>query len=220
VLTRILTLAAVCAGLIACGDQLPGGGALATSADSVSYIAGYQIGGSLKAQRVPLQEGAFLRGVRDGTSGAEAALTEEQMRSAVTSYQQQMMTAAAAEGEKFLTENAGKEGVTTTASGLQWKVLQSGRGGAKPKATSEATVHYRGSLPDGTPFDSSYGGDPATFRLNEVIPGWTEAVQLMSPGDKYQVWIPSALAYGEQGRPPVIGPNQPLVFEIELISFK
>ena len=134
-------------------------------------------------------------------------------------FQQKRLDSASSEGDKFLAENAKKEGVNTTPSGLQWKALREGKGG-HPKATSTVTVHYKGTLPDGTPFDSSYGGDPVIFPLNRVIAGWTEGVQLMTPGSKSQFWLPSGLGYGEQGSPPAIGPNQPLVFEIELISFK
>ena len=216
---RSLALVAACMGVVACDRMGGGGGNLATSADSVSYVVGFQIGGNMKAQGVPANEGPFMRGLRDAMAGTDPVMTQDQMRLAVMNYQQGQVAAATAEQAKFFAENGTKEGVNTTASGLQWKVITEGKG-PKPKATSEATVHYKGTLTNGTPFDSSYGRDPVSFKLNEVIPGWGEAVQLMSAGAKYQVWIPSALAYGEQGRPPVIGPNAPLMFEIELISFR
>jgi FKBP-type peptidyl-prolyl cis-trans isomerase len=216
---KALALVAACTAVVACDGMGGGGGNLATSADSVSYVVGFQIGGNMKAQGVPANEGPFLRGLRDAMAGATPVMTQDQMRMAVMNYQQGQVTAAAAEQEKFFAENAKAAGVNTTASGLQWKVITEGKG-PKPKATSEATVHYKGTLTNGTPFDSSYGREPATFKLNEVIAGWGEAVQLMSAGAKYQIWIPSELAYGEQGRPPVIGPNAPLMFEIELISFR
>jgi FKBP-type peptidyl-prolyl cis-trans isomerase len=123
-------------------------------------------------------------------------------------------------GEQFLAGNKGKDGVKTTASGLQYKVLKEGTG-PRPQPTSQVTVHYKGTLLDGKQFDSSYDRrEPATFPLNRVIPGWTEGVQLMTVGSKYQFWIPSDLAYGPQGSPPTIPPNSTLVFEVELLSFK
>ena len=116
-------------------------------------------------------------------------------------------------------ENAKQPGVTTTASGLQWKIITVGKG-PHPGPTSSVTVHYKGTLLSGVAFDSSYGGKPVTFPLNRVIPGWTEAVQLMNAGAKYRFWIPAKLGYGQQGSPPAIGPNQALIFEVELVSFK
>jgi FKBP-type peptidyl-prolyl cis-trans isomerases 1 len=121
-------------------------------------------------------------------------------------------------GRQYLEENAKREGVKTTASGLQYEVLQEGNG-KSPKATDTVEVHYKGTLIDGTEFDSSYKrGRPATFPLNAVIPGWTEGVQLMKEGAKYRFAIPSNLAYGERGVPGVIGPNETLVFEVELLK--
>ena len=123
-------------------------------------------------------------------------------------------------GEKFLTENKGKEGVKTTASGLQYKVLKEGSG-KSPAAADTVTCHYRGTLLDGTEFDSSYKrNEPAEFALNRVIPGWTEGVQLMKEGSKYQFFIPSKLAYGTRGAGGVIGPDETLIFEVELLKIK
>jgi FKBP-type peptidyl-prolyl cis-trans isomerase FkpA len=123
-------------------------------------------------------------------------------------------------GEKFLAENKTKEGVKTTASGLQYKVLTEGSG-KKPSATDTVVCHYRGTLLDGTEFDSSYKrNEPAEFPLNRVIPGWTEGVQLMNEGSKFQFFIPSKLAYGEHGAGGVIGPDETLIFEVELIKIK
>jgi FKBP-type peptidyl-prolyl cis-trans isomerase FkpA len=156
-------------------------------------------------------------------SGGTPKFTPEQMREIVTAYQQKLrdssVSANSAESDKFLADNAKKEGVKTSPTGLQWKVLREGKG-AHPKATDTVTVHYKGTLLNGTAFDSSYGGAPVSFPLNRVISGWTEGVQLMSPGAKYQFWLPSKLAYGENGSPPAIGPNQTLVFEVELVSIK
>lgn len=121
-------------------------------------------------------------------------------------------------GEKFLAENGKNPGIVTTASGLQYQVLQEGNG-ASPKATDEVTVHYKGTTIDGKEFDSSYShGAPATFPLNRVIPGWTEGVQLMKEGAKYRFFIPSQLAYGERGAGSRIGPNSALIFDVELIK--
>jgi len=128
-------------------------------------------------------------------------------------------TSNVAAAAKFLPENAKKPGVQTTASGLQWKVIKEGKG-PRPKPTSRVSVHYKGTLLTGEGFDSSYARGPTEFALNEVIPGWTEAVGMMNTGAKYQFWIPAVLAYGERGNPPMIGPNAALIFEVELVSFK
>ncbi|MEQ1559325.1 MAG: FKBP-type peptidyl-prolyl cis-trans isomerase [Methyloglobulus sp.] len=124
-----------------------------------------------------------------------------------------------AAGEKFLAENGKKPTVKTTASGLQYEVLTAGTGKASPAATDKVTVHYKGTSLDGKEFDSSYSrGEPTSFPLNAVIPGWTEGVQLMTEGAKYKFYIPSALAYGENGAGGKIGPNEALIFEVELIK--
>ncbi|MBI4500295.1 MAG: FKBP-type peptidyl-prolyl cis-trans isomerase [Gemmatimonadetes bacterium] len=204
----------------ACGKQTGGGNVnLASAEDSVSYIIGFQIGGTLQQQGAPARPEAFAQGVQDAMNKKPGRFAPEQMRNIVMAFQQKRLDSATGEGDKFLADNAKNEGVKTTPSGLQWKALREGKG-THPKATSTVTVHYKGTLPNGTAFDSSYGGQPVSFPLNRVISGWTEGVQLMTPGSKYQFWLPSNLAYGEQGSPPAIGPNQPLVFEIELISFK
>jgi FKBP-type peptidyl-prolyl cis-trans isomerase len=151
------------------------------------------------------------------------------MQATMQTFQQQVVAAQQAkqkvvgeknktEGETFLAKNKTRAGVKTTASGLQYEVEKEGTG-PNPKATDTVTVNYKGTLMDGTTFDSSYDrGQPATFVLNQVIPGWTEGVQLMKPGGKYKFYIPSSLGYGEQGAGGVIGPNAPLVFEVELVS--
>jgi len=123
------------------------------------------------------------------------------------------------EGIKFLAENKSKPGVVTTSSGLQYKVITQGSG-PKPTKTGSVTVNYKGTLLNGDEFDSSTHNGPATFRLDRVIAGWTEGLQLMSKGAKFQFWIPAALAYGEGGSPPKIGPNATLVFEVELLDIK
>jgi FKBP-type peptidyl-prolyl cis-trans isomerase FkpA/FKBP-type peptidyl-prolyl cis-trans isomerase FklB len=219
---KLVRLGAMFALIAACGKSVGAGGGnvtLASAEDTVSYIIGFQIGGTLKQQGAPARPQAFAQGFQDAMYKKASRFTPEQSRSMVMAFQQKHMDSVSGEGEKFLADNAKKEGVKTTPSGLQYKQIREGKG-AHPKATNTVTVHYRGTLPSGTAFDSSYGGQPVSFPLNRVISGWTEGVQLMSPGAKDQFWIPSKLAYGEQGSPPAIGPNQPLVFEIELISFK
>lgn len=197
--------------------------------DKASYIIGLNLGQSLKSQEVPCSQDLIVQGLRDGLAGADPLLTPEEIQSAMQEFQQQIMTQQqakrAADGEKnlkssqaFLDQNKARKEVKTTASGLQYEVLQEGKGEA-PKPTDQVTVNYRGTLPDGTVFDSSYDrGEPATFPVNGVIPGWTEALQLMKPGSKYKIYLPPALAYGERGAGGDIGPNQALVFEVELIS--
>ncbi len=197
--------------------------------DKASYIIGLNLGRSLKTQEVPCTQDLIVQGLRDGLAGATPLLTDEEIQSAMQEFQTQMMaqqeTKRKADGEKnlkasedFLTQNKARKEVKTTASGLQYEVLKEGSGEA-PKPTDQVTVNYRGTLPDGKVFDSSYDrGEPATFPVNGVIPGWVEALQLMKPGAKYKIYLPPALAYGERGAGSDIGPNQALVFEVELIS--
>jgi FKBP-type peptidyl-prolyl cis-trans isomerase FklB len=199
--------------------------------DKASYSIGYDIGSTFKKQNIELNTEALFNGLREGLAGKEASLSKEEREKTLQTFQQQMMekqaaaskeaaTKNAAEGEKFLTENKKKEGVKTTASGLQYKVLKEGSG-ASPKETDTVVTHYKGTLLDGTEFDSSYKrNEPATFPVNRVIKGWTEALQLMKPGAKYQLFIPAALAYGERGAGRDIGPNSTLIFEVELLSIK
>src|SRR5437762_9878216 len=170
-------------------------------------------------------------GLKDGLSGAKPLLSPEEVRQVMTQFSKDMREKTAAankeaadrnakEGEKFLAENKAKPGVKTTASGLQYKVLTEGSGAA-PKETDTVVTNYRGTLIDGTEFDSSYKrNEPATFPVNRVIKGWTEALQLMKPGAKYQLFIPASLAYGERGAGQTIGPNATLIFDVELLSIK
>ncbi|HSK79734.1 MAG TPA: FKBP-type peptidyl-prolyl cis-trans isomerase [Thermoanaerobaculia bacterium] len=197
--------------------------------DQASYIIGLNIGRNLKAQEVPANPDIVMKGIRDGLSGAQPVMTDQEMEAAMGTFQQQMMAKQQAkiqvEGQKnqkaaddFLATNKAKKGVVTTASGLQYEVVKEGTG-ASPKATDQVTVHYTGTLLDGTKFDSSVDrGQPATFPVNQVIPGWTEALQLMKVGGKYKLYIPPALGYGERGAGGEIGPNSLLVFEVELVS--
>jgi FKBP-type peptidyl-prolyl cis-trans isomerase len=197
--------------------------------DRFSYAIGMNLGRSLKANEVKVNMDLLLKGLHDGIGGGQALLTDEEMQAAVQSVQQQVMaqqeTKRKAEGEKnkvegeaFLAKNKERAGVKTTASGLQYEVLKEGTG-ANPKATDTVTVNYTGTLRNGTKFDSSVDrGQPATFVLNQVIPGWTEGVQLMKVGAKYKFYIPAALAYADRGAGNVIGPNEPLIFEVDLLS--
>jgi len=197
-----------------------------------SYAVGVNIGSGLKAQDLDLDAKALAAGVADALGG-KPALTEDQVRDTLMKFRQDLEaknTAEAAkyadgaknlkDGEAFLTANAKKEGVKTTPSGLQYKVLKSGTG-ETPKKADTVTVHYTGTLIDGTVFDSSVQrGQPATFPVGGVIPGWTEALQMMKVGDKWQLFIPAKLAYGEQSPSPKIGPNSTLIFEVELLGIE
>ena len=197
--------------------------------DKVSYSIGLDIGSTLKRQLIDVNGELLNTGIQDGLSGKKALLSEEEMKAVMATFQKDMtekQAAAkkatgeknAAEGTKFLAENKAKEGVKTTASGLQYKVVKEGTG-ATPKATDTVKVNYRGTTINGTEFDSSYKrGEPASFPVNRVIPGWTEALQLMKPGAKYQLVIPASLAYGERGAGSDIGPNATLLFEVELVE--
>ena len=202
---------------------------LKSEKDKVSYIIGREIGNNLKSQAIDVDPEILARGIKDSFSGAKPMMTEEEMKEVMTAFQKEVMAKRQElakqlgeknkkEGESFLAQNKTKEGVKNLPSGLQYKVIKAGTG-KKPKATDTVTTQYRGTLTDGTEFDSSYSrGQPATFPVNGVIPGWTEALQLMEEGAKWQVFVPSNLAYGERGAGPKIGPNATLIFEIELIS--
>ena len=208
------------------GKKAAGGTGSATEKNAVSYSIGVSMGeqlraGSIKPEQVNSER--LGQGVRDGMSG-KAKLGDED-RERITKL---LRTAHEAAGEanhraaaKFLAENQHKPGVVTTASGLQYKVLEPGSGDS-PKATDEVTVNYRGTLTDGTEFDSSYKrGQPATFQLNRVIPGWSEGLQLMKPGSKYQLFVPPQLAYDLRSPPgSPIPPGAMLIFDVELMSVK
>ena len=197
--------------------------------EKIGYAIGMNIGINMKRQKVEVDAQQLAAGLKAAYSGSQTLLSEAEMGEILMAYQQEMqakqqaeMAAASVEGtamaEAFLAENSKQEGVITLDSGLQYKVLASGAG-ATPKADSKVEVHYRGTLLDGTEFDSSYKrGKPASFPVGGVIAGWTEALQLMKEGDKWQLAIPPALAYGDRGAPPVIPANAALVFEVELIK--
>ena len=197
--------------------------------DKVSYSIGLNIGFNFKKQNVDLNTDALLAGVKDALSGKPPLLTEAQVRETMTTFSKEMADKQhqvgeknKAEGEKFLAENKNKPGVKTTASGLQYQVIDGKEGsGPSPGAGDTVTVNYRGTLIDGTEFDSSYKrGEPATFPVSGVIKGWTEALQMMKKGAKYKLFIPANLAYGERAMPPDIGANSTLIFEVELLDIK
>ncbi|MDH4230037.1 MAG: FKBP-type peptidyl-prolyl cis-trans isomerase [Nitrospirota bacterium] len=191
----------------------------------VSYSIGMQVGEGLTADHVNLDVAAFTAGVEDAIAKKDPRLTQDQIRETMMAFQQQQMEAMnkqaetnRAAGEAFLAANKKKKGVQTTASGLQYRVITAGKG-KKPTPSDQVTVNYKGALIDGTEFDSSYKrNEPATFPVGGVIPGWVEALQLMQEGSKWEVVIPSDLAYGPRGQGGIIGPNAVLVFEVELIK--
>jgi len=202
---------------------------LKTTEDRANYAVGFSVGTNMKRDGIPVRSQALARGVEDAAAGKNELMTQEEREMALGELQvlaeKNMREQARLKGEKavgegkeFLAANTRKEGVKTTASGLQYKVIKEGKGGA-PKATDTVTVQYRGTLLDGTEFDSSFKrGQPATFKLNQVIKGWTEGLQLMKPGGRFVFYIPADLAYGAQGAGEAVPPNSMLIFEVELLS--
>jgi len=206
---------------------------LKTQKDSISYAIGLNIGQSIKKDDVEVNDKALYQGIKDAIEKDSLYLiTTTDVQNLMTSLQQNLMAKQnekmktqgdknKKEGDAFLAENAKKEGIKTLASGLQYKVLNSGNG-PSPKATDQVKTHYRGTLIDGTEFDNSYKrGEPAVFGVNQVIKGWTEALQLMKVGDKWQIFVPSDLAYGPNGAGGgQIPPNATLIFEVELLGIE
>ena len=198
--------------------------------EKISYMLGMTYGKQLKQNDVDLEYESFLKGLKDSTSGGKTMLTEEQARTIYMEFSQELraktMEKQKVEGEKnkklgetFLAENKKKDGVKTAASGLQYKIETAGTGKI-PAPSDTVSCHYRGTLIDGTEFDSSYKrNQPATFPVKGVIPGWTEALQLMPEGSKWMLYLPSTIAYGERGRPNIPA-NSTLLFDIELIAIK
>jgi FKBP-type peptidyl-prolyl cis-trans isomerase FklB len=204
---------------------------LTSEKDKVSYGIGMSIGRDFSRQELDIDADILAQGVKDMLAGGQTLMTEDEAQATLMEFQQEMVAKQEAKskeladknqqaGEAFLAENAKQEGVVVLPSGLQYKVLVEGTG-KTPTKEDTVTVNYRGTLIDGEEFDSSYKrGEPATFPVGGVIPGWTEALQLMKEGAKWQLFIPAALAYGERGAGPVIAPNSTLIFEVELISVK
>lgn len=197
--------------------------------DRVSYGIGMNIGRDFSNQDIQVNADLLAQGIKDVQAGGSTLMSEEEVQQTIAELQKILQTKQAAKvkelgdankqaGAEFLAANAKKEGVKTTASGLQYQVIEEGTGKI-PTATDKVKVHYRGTLVDGTEFDSSYQrGEPAVFPVNGVIKGWTEALQLMKEKAKYRLFIPADLAYGERGAGPVIGPNSTLIFDVELME--
>ena len=197
--------------------------------DKISYSIGVDVGKSIQKQKIEINPESFLMGFKDGQADKLTMMTEEEIRQTLMALQTEMLekhktmakeqaTKNLAEGEKFLAENKKQKGVVTLPSGLQYRIIKEGKG-TSPKATDTVTTHYRGKLINGTEFDSSYSrGEPAKFAVNGVIPGWVEALQLMKPGAKWELFVPAKLAYGENGVGQIIGPNSTLLFEVELLN--
>jgi FKBP-type peptidyl-prolyl cis-trans isomerase len=225
---RILS-GALALSVLALGACQGGTPSLDTDDQKASYGIGHQMGGQLLPAEARIDLDAFLAGIRDGIAGNEPALDPAEIQAAlqalseaVSADEMEKQAAAAeanaAEGEAFLAENAQKDGVMVTASGLQYEVLREGEG-AMPLPEDQVTINYKGTLIDGTQFDSSYDrGEPATFSVGGVISGFSEGLQLMTVGSHYRFFIPGDLGYGPQGSGRVIGPSATLIFEVELLE--
>ena len=202
---------------------------LKTENERISYSIGLDIGKNFKSQSINIDSGSFSQGIQDGLKGNKALMTDQEIKDTMANFQKKMMAKQTTrskelgaenkkKGEAFLAKNEKKKGIITLPSGLQYEIIEEGSGNT-PKATDTVSVHYRGTLIDGTEFDSSHKrGQPATFNVGGVIKGWTEALQLMKEGAKWQLFIPSKLAYGERGAGRSIGPDETLIFEVELLS--
>ncbi|HTY12106.1 MAG TPA: FKBP-type peptidyl-prolyl cis-trans isomerase [Bacteroidota bacterium] len=211
-----------------CAQTAP---SLTTEKQKVSYIIGTDIARNLKKQGIDIDPETLFMGLKDAFANQKLVLSDSEIQQIMAAFQQEMMEKQSKqteelagknqkEGEAFLAENKKKDSVITLPSGLQYKVITEGTG-KKPGLNDTVTTHYRGTLIDGTEFDNSYKrGEPATFPVNGVIPGWTEALQHMKVGSKWQLFIPANLAYGERGAGQAIGPNATLIFEVELLSIK
>ena len=204
---------------------------LKTEKDKLSYAIGVNVGRSLQKDAVEVEANIVTQGLKDALAGGKTLITEDEAKALITALQtdlhkkqdQAMQAAGEAnkkQGEAFLAANKAKDGVVTLPSGLQYKVLTEGKG-PKPTPSDTVVCNYKGTLIDGTEFDSSYKrGQPATFPVGQVIKGWTEALQLMPVGSKWELFIPSEMAYGPRGPTPAIGANSTLIFEVELLSIQ
>jgi FKBP-type peptidyl-prolyl cis-trans isomerase FkpA len=242
---RIITVLALSACLVACQQPAPGAGAgagavkakamtkdsLSTEEAKLNYTIGRSIGQTLKRTGVPMEEAVLAAGIRASYNEEPSLLTDEEMQQVQRAHSmkvqakrtEEMQSASAGNkvvGDKFLAENKAKEGVVVTESGLQYKVLTEGKG-KKPTAEDTVSVNYRGKLIDGTEFDSSFKRNaPATFQVGRVIKGWTEALQLMPVGSKWELVIPADIAYGDRGAGALIKPGSVLIFEVELLEIQ
>jgi len=220
----LLGLAAALISLNAIGAEPAG---LKTEKQKFSYTVGQQVGQNLKRQNLDVDPRTVAQGIQDALSGAQPRLKPEEMQAAIQAYQKKDLAKREAlakknqeAGQAFLEANKKKEGIVVLPSGIQYQVLKEGDG-KKPKDTDTVEVHYRGTLVNGTEFDSSHKrNEPATFQVNGVIHGWQEILPLMKEGSKWQVFIPAEHAYGNMGAGGTIGPNETLIFEIELLAIK
>jgi len=227
---KILPTFIGCLGLIS--TSLMADSALKTQKQKMSYTIGLQLGTQLMVSKDNIDLEAMKLGMQDMFSGTSPRISNDEMRKAMTTYQESKKKNELAmankfsnhnikEGKVYLAANKKKKGVVTLKSGLQYKVLKKGTGKVSPKATDKVVTHYHGTLIDGTVFDSSYNrGEAVSFPVNAVIKGWSEALMKMKVGDKWQLVIPSNLAYGEQGAPPSIGPSATLIFDVELLEIQ
>jgi len=213
--------AAVAASLLAMPSVLRADDAFKNDKDKASYSMGVDMGRNLQQQGIDVNPDVLKEGLKDGMAGAPLKMTDEEMKATMMAFIQGLRDKLKAKGTAYLEENKKKDGWKTTASGLQYKVITTGTG-EKPKATDTVVTQYRGTKIDGTEFDSSYKrNQPAEFPVNEVIPGWTEALQMMPVGSKWQLAVPATLAYGETPPPRSgIEPNSVLLFEVELLGIK
>ncbi|MGH8042637.1 MAG: FKBP-type peptidyl-prolyl cis-trans isomerase [Rudaea sp.] len=205
-----------------------------TAADkpNLSYAIGYQIGSDFQERKLDIDLNAVIRAIQDGYAKRTPSVSDDKMHDLLSRMQYQLYTKAKSEfdklasenkakSDKFLAENKSKTGIHVLSSGVQYRVIEEGSGSQHPTLSSEVTVHYRGSLMNGLEFDSSFArGEPVHFKVGDVIKGWQDVLPLMRVGDHWQIFVPPALAYGERGQPPRIGPNEALVFELKLIAIK
>lgn len=229
---KIKLVAAAVMGLVmSTAMAAPDATTLSTDTDKLSYSIGADLGKNFKTQGIDINPTALAKGMQDGMGTGPLVLTEQQMKDVLNRFQKDLMTKRTAEfnkksdenktkGEAFLAENKTKPGVVVLPSGLQYKIIDNGTG-VKPAKTDTVTVEYTGTLINGTVFDSTdKAGKPATFQVSQVIPGWTEALQLMPAGSTWEIYVPSNLAYGPRSVGGPIGPNEALIFKIHLISVK
>lgn len=229
-LFRISLILTIAIGITSCNPtKIIDKSSLKTQSDKLSYSIGLDLGKNFKQQAIEVDPEILIQGLKHGVSGSEPLMTEKEIKDTMMALQQEMMKKQGEkskasigkntkEGLEFLASKSKEKGVVVLPSGLMYKVIKEGKG-KSPKVTDKVTTHYKGTLINGTEFDSSYKrNEPATFPVNGVIKGWTEALQLMKEGSKWELYIPASLAYAEQGSPPKIEPNSTLIFEIELLK--